>query len=89
MDPTNEAKITESSSAERLETLKGKVVGFVDNGKRNSDIVLKKIAEELKVRYGLKDIVFFRKPSSSHQIPYEAARKLKNHCDAIITGTGD
>ncbi|HET7629399.1 MAG TPA: hypothetical protein VFK44_13580 [Bacillales bacterium] len=89
LDPTNERSITESSKVERLSTLKGKIVGFVDNGKRNSDVVLKMIAEELKERYRLKDIVFIRKPSSSHQIPYGDATRLKKACDAVVTGIGD
>lgn len=89
LDPTNEAISTELSRCERQNTLEGKVLGVVDNGKPNSDIVVKTISQKLKEEYQLRDVIYFRKPSSSHQIPHDEAEKLAKQCDAVITGTGD
>lgn len=89
LDPTNGIVATESSRAERLATLNGATLGIIDNGKANSDVVMQAIGQRLKDMFHLKDVIYFRKPSSSHPIPDEEAKVLAKQCDGMITGTGD
>lgn len=89
LDPTNETISAKSSRAERLHTLEGATIGLIDNGKKNSDVVLKAIGHQLKETSKVKHVIYHRKPTSSHPIAKEEAEALAKQCDGIITGTGD
>ena len=89
LDPTSGPVYSEASPAPRLDTLTRTVAGVIDNGKRNTDVVIARILERLRADYELTDVHFFKKPSSSHGIERDEAARLAESCDFVIAGVGD
>ena len=89
LDPTNVPIRTTFKSAPRPETLKGLTLGLIDNGKKNSDYLVKKIGDRLRELYGLSGNIHVRKPSPSHAIPQDAALDLAGKVDLVVAGIGD
>ena len=71
-----------------LDSLAGKVVGFVDNAKPNFNHLVDEIAELLIRKYGVAEVVKHRKRG---QVPVGDAvmNELAAKCHAVITGSGD
>ena len=89
LDPTNEPVETTFEKAPRPESLKGLRLGLIDNGKKNSDYLVKKIGHRLRELYGLSDDIHVRKPSPSHAIPQDMAEELAGKVDLVVAGIGD
>ena len=89
LDPTNGPIRTTFKPAPRPETLKGLTLGLVDNGKKNSDYLVKKIGARLRALYGLGGEIHVRKPSPSHAIPQDVAEELSGKVDLVVAGIGD
>jgi hypothetical protein len=88
-DPTSGSVAEKMHLASRPSSLLRSVAGVIDNGKLRSDIVLNRIVENLKSRFGISDIVSFRKPAASQGIEKEAAQRLAEQCDFVLAGVGD
>lgn len=89
LDPTSEPVVERRSRAPRPTSLDGLRVGFLDNGKRNSDQVLRYLDELLRERFALAGTVHRRKPSSGRAAPPELVEELARTCDVVIPGVGD
>ena len=89
LDPTNGPIGSTFEPAPRPETLKGLTLGLIDNGKKNSDYLVKKIEHRLRERYGLGGGIHVRKPSPSHAIPQDMAEDLAGKVDMVVAGIGD
>jgi hypothetical protein len=89
LDPTDEPEKTSFSLAPRPARLDGLNVGVIDNGKKNSDYLLKGILKRLEQAAPLAGQVYVRKPSVSHGIPLETAQELAGKCRVVIAGIGD
>jgi len=89
LDPTNEPVKTAFEMAPRPVSLKGLTLGLIDNGKKNSDYLVKKIGGRLKQRFGLDGEVHIKKASPSHAVPEAAARELAGKTDLVLAGIGD
>ena len=72
-----------------LDTLNGKVVGFVDDTKQNFNYLVDDLAELLQSRYGVKSTVKHRKRGPSVPASNEVFEDLVAQCDLVITGSGD
>jgi hypothetical protein len=88
-NPTSGPQSIKTHIAPRPDSLHDGVLGIIDNGKTNSDIVLNRIVEGLRVRYKLKDVVKIKKHSASHQLQKDASRELAGTCDFVLAGIGD
>ena len=73
----------------RVDTLKGKVVGFIDNAKPNFNYLVEDLAELLKSQHGVKDVIIRRKRAASIPAPVSYIDELAGCCDVVITGSGD
>jgi len=73
----------------RIETLKGCVVGFIDNAKPNFNYLVEELGELLKKQYGVKEVVIRRKRAASIPAPVSYIDELAGSCDIVITGSGD
>ncbi len=85
LDPTDEPIKTSFSLAPRPEKLKGKILGVIDNGKKNSDYLLKRILERLQAEEETAGHVYVRKPSVSRRHPgrsghYSGRAMRRGHC---------
>jgi hypothetical protein len=89
LDPTNEPVKTSFRKARRPETLKGLRLGLIDNGKKNSDYLVKKISDRLRSLHGIGGDILVRKPSPSHAIPGDMAETLADKVDLVVAGIGD
>ena len=71
-----------------LDSLNGKIVGFIDNAKPNFNHLVDDIAGLLVSKYGVAGVVKHRKRG---QVPVGDAvmEELAGKCDAIIAGSGD
>lgn len=95
LNPT--AKPADFSSQEtpaltqRPGTLDDKVLGILWNGRQPGpgEDILKGIAEELKKRYRIKEVLFRRKPFVGNVAPDEIITYLATRSHAVLTGVGD
>ncbi len=72
-----------------LDTLAGKVVGFIDNAKPNFNHLADDIGELLMSKYGVKQVLKRRKRAASVPAPDAVYREFVEQCDLVITGSGD
>ena len=77
-----------AGSGRKLENLRGKVIGFIDNAKPNFNFLVDDLAQLLIERHGVARVLKHRKPG---QVPVAAnvLEELAVECDAVITGSGD
>lgn len=88
LNPTTESNKSETSLAPRLSTLEGKVLGVVNNSKRNSDVFIKHLVNKIKDSYNLKDVIWINKRNPSLPMDDNVLQQLKlTH--AVIAGVGD
>jgi hypothetical protein len=90
VDPTgSSAAATFALAPRRFRDLNGKRVGLLNSTKYNSDNLLDGIADLLRERYAVSDVVRARKPTFARPIPDEQARDLAARCDVVVTAIGD
>lgn len=88
-DPTATREAGPDTAGRKLDTLSGKVVGFIDNAKPNFDHLVDDLADLLVAKYGVKQVIKRRKRSASVPAPDEIVRELSGECDVVIAGSGD
>ena len=88
-NPTNRPITENLSMAKRLNTLDNTLLAVVNNGKRQSDVILNKIVDGLKLHYTFKGIKFFQKHSVSQAMSDDLAQSIAAEYDSVITGIGD
>ncbi len=71
----------------RMGELKGKVVGFLHNGKPNADILLARLADLLREKYGLAQARMRSKPRVTE--PAEFLEELAGECHGVVNALGD
>jgi len=76
-------------SRQSLDSLAGKVIGFIDNSKPNFNLLVDDLAQILIEKHGVKSVVKRRKKSASQGAPAEVMNELVGQVDAVITGSGD
>jgi hypothetical protein len=89
LDPTAKANVSEKEMAPRVDTLEGKVVGFLDNSKPNSNLFQERIEEVLSDRFNFKEVVRRRKPDAASGASQSLIDELAEKCDLVINGVGD
>ena len=88
-DPTDEPVGTLFTRADRPPSLKGVVIGILDNGKPKSDMLLRELDALLRAEAGVSDVVMVRKPSAFRPAPDDQLDDLARRTDAVVTGIGD
>jgi hypothetical protein len=86
-DPTAEPRIVATTLAPRLASLAGTRVGILDNSKANAGTLMLAVAERLKERYGVADVVKREKPVAGPPKP-EVLDALAQ-CDFALVGSAD
>jgi len=88
LDPTHESDARAFLPAARLDTLDGKTLAIVSNGKKGTQPFFEAFERELATRYGVARVV--RLTKSNYSAPVEA--ELLNdaeHWHALVAGVGD
>lgn len=76
--------------APRLDTLRGKIIAFLDNNKlqpRNRYFDL--LGELLQEREGVKEIIKAQKPFFTRPAREDVLKPLMARADAVVTGVGE
>lgn len=91
LDPTGQATITVEALqlAARPESLKGRTVALVDNGKQNAGVFVGQLADELVNRYGVAEVLIRKKPIATVESPSELLQELHDRADVVVIGVGD
>jgi hypothetical protein len=88
LDPTSGAVAAKSALSPRLDTLNGKTLGVIWNGRRPGDLILNRMIEILKKSYTIKEVVFREKPYIGNVAPEEVFAEMAA-VDAVVSGVGD
>jgi hypothetical protein len=91
LDPTlcAAAPAATASVAPRPAHLAGATIGLLANGKSNGMALLDRIAEVLRERHGIAEVVRVAKTNASVPVNDEEAELLAKHCAAVVTAIGD
>jgi hypothetical protein len=87
LDPTLEVETTHRERAPRPQHFH--TIGLLDNGKPNSDKLLKKVAAMLESRYPGVQINYYRKPGAYRPAPNALLDRVAEECAVAIVGIGD
>ena len=88
LDPTAGEPAATGQRAPRLDTLAGKTVGFISNGKEGTKGFFKHLEKMLKDDYGVANVVMRAKSNYSAPADAYIADEMKAW-DAVISGLGD
>ena len=88
LNPVALAAKLEFKNAPRIDSLEGKVIGFLDNGKPNFDLFLDKVEELLGERFKLAKVVRESKALPGIPCPADKMARLIE-CHAVINGMSD
>lgn len=91
MDPTGQAARVEGAMqlATRPESVSGRTVGLVDNGKQNAGRFVDELGKVLVERYGVGSVVLRKKPVATVDAPVELLEDLHDAADVVVIGVGD
>ena len=88
LDPTPEKAPPRGQAAPRLDTLRGKTVGFISNGKEGTKGFFGHLDRVLREEYGVKNVVFRTKSNYSAPADPHIVAEIRQW-DAVISGIGD
>ena len=88
LDPTAEKTAPLGRSAPRLDTLKGKTVGFISNGKEGTKGFFRHLERLLRDEHGVANVVSRTKSNYSAPADAPIAAEIRQW-DAVISGIGD
>ena len=89
LDPRAEDVAEELGLSPKLPSLRGKVVGLLENRKFHADNFLQELQEVLVRDYGAKRVVYATKFSYSAPCAPETLDSLVAECDAVVHGIAD
>ena len=87
LDPTLKVEAARVQRAPRPAHISS--LGLLDNGKPNSDKLLKKITAMLVAHYPGLRIHYYRKPGAYRPAPTALLDQVASECDAVLVGIGD
>jgi hypothetical protein len=88
LDPTPEKVAALGQLAPRLDTLQGKTVGFISNGKEGTKAFFTHLEKMLREDYGVAKVVPRTKSNYSAPADPHIVDEIKSW-DAVISGIGD
>ena len=88
LNPTSESTVVALEPAPRLQSLEGKTVGLISNGKEGTAGFFAHVDRLLRERYGVAEVILRTKSNYSAPAEDEIIDEAKNW-DLAITGLGD
>jgi len=89
LDPSWEETAAKGKLSRRLDTLDGKTLGILWNGRPTGDKIFDGMVKLLKERHKIKEVVLRDKPYIGNIAPPEIFEELAAKCNAVVTGVGD
>ena len=87
LDPRGELTAETHLLSRRLDGLRGKRVGIIDNSMPASKDILRVLGELLVSEAGVQEVVLRVKPTVSRPAPAEIVAEMLK-CDAVVCGVG-
>jgi len=87
LDPTLEVETQRIERVARPAQIR--VLGLLDNGKRNSDKLLQEIGGMVKADHPDVTLNYYRKGSAYRPAPSDLLDQVVAECDAVLVGIGD
>jgi hypothetical protein len=88
LDPTPEKAAPVGQPAPRLDTLKGKTIGFISNGKEGTKGFFAHLDRVLREEYGVASVVSRTKSNYSAPADAHIVAEIRSW-DAVVSGIGD
>jgi hypothetical protein len=88
-DPTASVREIHIDYVPRPKKLEGLRIGLLENSKHNSDVLLLKIADRLKERYGMEMTLLAGKKSAADFVSDDLIDRFSRETDFVIAGIGD
>ena len=88
LDPTPEKTPPLGRAAPRLDTLKGKTVGFISNGKEGTKGFFRHLESMLRAEAEVADVVWRTKSNYSAPADAHIVAEIRQW-DAVVSGIGD
>ena len=88
-DPTMSVRELEIDYVPRPKKLNGLRIGLLENSKHNSDLLLLKIADRLKDRFGMEMTLLAGKKSAADFVTEDLIARFRKEADFVIAGIGD
>ena len=88
LDPTPGTASTAGRLAPRLDTLSGKTVGFISNGKKGTKGFFSHLERMLREEHGVARVEMRTKSNYSAPADPHIAAEIR-HWDAVVSGIGD
>ncbi len=85
--PEGRPQLVSIPLAPRLSDLAGKVIGFLQNGKPNADILLTRLAHLMRHEYGLEEFRSRAKPRPTE--PAVFIEEMAKECQGAVNAIGD
>ena len=89
LDPRLEFVPEEIGISSKLPSLKGKVIGLLENRKYHANVFLQELEEVLTTDYQAQEVIYRNKFSFSSACSDETIDELTGQCDAIIHAIAD
>ena len=89
LDPRLELVPEEIGLSSNLPSLKGKVIGLLENRKYHADVFLQELEDVLTTDYQAEKVIYRNKFSFSSACSDETIEELIGQCDAIIHAIAD
>jgi hypothetical protein len=91
LDPTGDSeRETNTTLAQpRPQSLRGLVVGLLDNTKPNGKTILEAVGRELTEHYGVREVRMFAKSYFGTPVEESVVNQMLNNCDFAVAGIGD
>jgi hypothetical protein len=91
LSPEGKAQTSKTAVAAvpRFASLRGKTIGILDNSKPNADRLAERLAELLKERYGVANVITRRKLTAQQGAPKKYIDELAAQADFVLAGLGD
>ena len=88
LDPSGPIYKQPTSLAPRINDLRGKTVGLMDDTAPGSNILLEQVGILLRERYGVAKVIQRRKPNLSLPAPKAMIEQFKSEVDCMVVGVG-
>ena len=89
LDPAGSTAIDAKALAQRPAALAGATIGILDNSKPNARILLERVAQGLRERFGARDVRTWRKPTSSSAALPGVLDEIAAACTVALTASAD
>lgn len=90
LDPRDPGKLSSTTNVAGCpESLEGLVVGLLSNNKPNSELLLRNVAEMLKQRHGVSEVIESNKGTHRVPAPETILTSLVSSCDVVVTATAE